>query len=126
MFERLERSEKDCIALRIGDTLTDADLSRLRPYLEEKTDTHGSLFVLLQMDDWRGWESISALWDDLGVTLRVNENVQRLAMVGDAEWERWAAKLSKPFAHGEVRYFDSSQLDEAWAWVCEKSTASRD
>ena len=38
-------------------------------------------------------------------------------MVGDEDWERWMTEVSKPFAEGQLRYFDAADLDAAWAWV---------
>lgn len=120
MYEILNRTEENIIALRVSGKLTASDFKTLRPYLEEKARQHGSLRVLFLMEDWHGWESFAALWEDLKTDVRLNEYVERLAMVGEEDWERWMTTLSKPFAKGQLRYFDRSQIDEAWAWISEE------
>jgi len=117
MYELLDRKTESCIGLRISGRLTEEDLRRLRPFLEERAREHEALYVLLWMDDWEGWASLSALWEDLKTDLSINENVKRLAVVGEANWEQWMTKLTEPFAYGKVRYFNESELEEAWAWI---------
>lgn len=117
MYELLDRKQENCIGLRVSDRLTEEDLRDLRPFLEERAREHEALYLLLWMDDWQGWASLSALWEDLKTDLSINEDVQRLAVVGEANWERWMTRLTEPFAHGEVRYFYESEFDDAWAWI---------
>ncbi|NNF03101.1 MAG: STAS/SEC14 domain-containing protein [Rhodothermales bacterium] len=69
------------------------------------------------MEDWHGWDSLSALWEDLKTDLHLNDQVERLAMVGDENWHKWTAMLTTPFAKGTVRYFNRDQFEDAWAWV---------
>lgn len=117
MYEQLDRTKENCIGLRISDRLTEEDLRRLRLLLEEHARTHGDLYLLLWLDDWQGYASISALWEDLKTDLTINEDVERLAVVGEADWEKWMTKLTEPFAHAEVRYFSESELGDAWVWI---------
>jgi hypothetical protein len=119
MYEILPQSQDDVLGVRASDTLTEADYDRLVPFLEARVREHGPLRVLVLMEDWHGWDSLGALWEDAKMDAHLNEHIERIAMVGDEEWERWMTKLSKPFADGRLRYFDAADLDEAWAWVRE-------
>ena len=123
MYELLDRSEENRVGIRVSGTLTEGDYERLRPLLKQRAREHGPLDVLFLMVDWHGWASLSAMWEDLKTDAALNEKIRRLAMVGEADWERWITKLAEPFARGEVRYFDRSELEKAWAWVEEHSTA---
>lgn len=102
MYDVLDRSEEDRIGLRVSDRLTKDDFGRLRPLLEERAREYGAIHVLLWMDDWHGWASLSTAWEDLKTDAALNDKVRRLAVVGEAEWEQWLTKLTEPFAHGEV------------------------
>lgn len=119
MYEILPQSQDDVLGVRVSGTLTEADYDRLIPFLEARVREHGPLRVLVLMEDWHGWDSIGALWEDAKMDARLNEHVERIAMVGDEEWERWMSKLSRPFAEGQLRYFDAADLDAAWTWVRE-------
>jgi hypothetical protein len=43
----------------------------------------------------------------------------RIAMVGDRRWEKWMVQVCRPFTKAKVRYFDASQIYDAWAWLRE-------
>ena len=117
MYDLLGRSERNVIGVRVTGTLTSSDYEELRPKLEQRTREHGPLRVLILMEDWHGWDSLMALWEDLKTDVRLNEHVERLAMVGEEDWEQWMTEISKPFARGTLRYFDVDELEEAWSWV---------
>ena len=123
MYEILKRTNETVIGIRMTGKLTVADFKTLRPFLEEKARQHGSLRVLFLMEDWHGWDSFAALWEDLKTDLSLNEHVDRLAMVGEENWKKWMTNLSKPFVKGQVHYFDRTQINEAWAWIEESEKA---
>ena len=39
--------------------------------------------------------------------------------MGDKTWEKWMAKVCKPFTMAKIRYFDAAELDAAWTWLKE-------
>lgn len=119
MHEILDRTEGMAIGILVRDTLTASDFRAMRTYLQGKARKYGSLYLLFHMKDWRGWESIEALWEDLKTDVGLNKHVARLAMVGEEDWERWMTSIMKPFAKGKVRYFKEHELDEAWSWIRE-------
>jgi hypothetical protein len=43
-------------------------------------------------------------------------SIERIVMVGDWKWEAW---MAKPFTMAKVKYFEASQIDDAWAWINE-------
>ena len=45
----------------------------------------------------------------------------RIAFVGERRWQKWVAVICKPFTKAEVKYFDASEIETAWAWVREAS-----
>ncbi|MCK4846227.1 MAG: STAS/SEC14 domain-containing protein, partial [Deltaproteobacteria bacterium] len=46
-------------------------------------------------------------------------DLERMALVGEKKWEKWMASFTKPFTKAEVRYFDASEVDQAWEWLRE-------
>ncbi len=124
MYEILDRTTGGQIALRVSGRLTESDLQDLRPYLEGKAEAQEALSLLLWMDDWQGWESISALWEDMKTDLDISDDIERLALVSNANWERWMAHVTEPVLSGDVRSYGADELEEAWTWVREdRSTA---
>ena len=123
MYELLHRNEGsdrsigEVLGIRLAGKLTAADYDRLAPYLKEKAKAHGPLRVLVLMEDWDGWDSLTAMWEDLKLDATLNEHVERLAVVGEEDWERWMTEVTKPLAEGKVRYFEPSALEAAWTWL---------
>ncbi|MBN1909379.1 MAG: STAS/SEC14 domain-containing protein [Pirellulales bacterium] len=99
--------------------LTEADVDKLTPAVDEVIAQQGSIRVLLQLVDFHGWEDRHAAWDHVTFVKHHHRNVERIAIVGDRKWEQWLATLARPFVHATQRYYDESQLDEARQWIHE-------
>jgi hypothetical protein len=100
----------------VSGKLTHDDYHQLVPAFNRLTQEHGKLRVLFEMVDFHGWDA-GALWDDIKFDLKHFSNIERLAMVGDKEWERGMSLFCRPFTTATIRYFDSSAMPEARAWL---------
>ena len=45
--------------------------------------------------------------------------IERIALVGDKAWEKWMAKVCKPFTMAKINYFAVSEVDAAKEWLAE-------
>ncbi|NJW52512.1 SpoIIAA family protein [Salinimicrobium oceani] len=108
--------EQNIIFTIAEDKLTDEDYDRLIPLLEEKIRAFGKIRWYFEMRAFEGW-SLSAMWRDLKFDFSNNEHLERIAMVGNMEWEKQLTKLMKPFTGAEIQFFDSSERDEAKNWI---------
>ena len=121
MLMKLEQSSSDQLGFLASGRLTDNDYrSFLMPEVRQTLEQYPSIKLLFLLEGFRGWE-LRAAWDDLVFGLEINPRVDRLAVVGDQQWERWMTQLAKPFTHGEVHYFDLSQTEQAWQWLGQAS-----
>lgn len=109
--------------VRLNGKLTDADYQQFVPELEKLIERHGSLRLLVEMTDFHGWNA-GALWDDFKVYLKHGNEIGRIAIVGEKSWQEWMTRVSKPFLHSDVRYFDHDHAGEARQWVLEECIAS--
>lgn len=117
MLMKLEQSSSNRLGFLASGLLTDNDYkSFLMPEVRNALQQHKSIRLLFLLEGFRGWE-LQAAWDDLAFALEINPQVDRLAVIGNQQWERWMAQLSKPFTHGEIQYFDLSQVEQAWQWL---------
>ena len=64
------------------------------------------------------------MWEDFKTDSNYNRKVRKTAMVGDKRWQEWMAKLSTPFADGDIKYFERDEMVRAHAWLAE--TTHRD
>ena len=98
MIEELPVQEPGIGVFKASGKLTDADYQQFIPRLEELIHEYGKISVLLELEDFHGWEP-NAAWDDFKLGLAHPQDFERIAIVGDKAWEHWIALLAKPFTH---------------------------
>jgi hypothetical protein len=117
MLTFLERSSENVLGVKATGKLTHADYQFLIPRLEKLIQEHGTIRVLFELEDCRGWEA-GAAWDDLKFGLKHGGDVERCAVVGEKKWQEWMTKLARPFFN--VKYFVKADLERAWQWVLQE------
>lgn len=117
MFEILPRTRGANVAIRLLGSLSEDDILDIRAHLTGLLTEHDALNILFVTEQWTGWDDWRALWEDVKADLRLNDDVERLAMVGKGTVDRLMTEAMKPFAHARVRWFPTGELDDAWAWL---------
>lgn len=106
------------IAVHVSGTLVAADFERFVPEFERILALRGRLRVLFDMAGFHGW-SAGALWEDVKFDIEHFADIERIAMVGETQWEHGMATFCQPFTKATIRYFDHDALAEARAWLDE-------
>ncbi len=73
--------------------------------------------LLIEAQDFHGWSDITALWLHVKFVVGVKRKIERLAIVGEAAWQRRLVSTGRHLLGVEARYFPSDQLDSAKTWV---------
>lgn len=115
---RLEHEQGNFVRIIVSERLTNEDYERLHPELDAEIERHGEVRLVWDMRDFEGWTP-GALWEDAKLDLRHNSDVSRLAMIGETRWQEWMARLTKPFDHAQVHYFDAADRETAYEWIRE-------
>lgn len=89
------------------------------PAVERLVKQHGKIRMLVEMHDFHGWTA-GALWEDISFHATHFNNIERLAIIGETNWEKGMAAFCKPFTAAEVRYFDHTKAAEARDWLAGK------
>lgn len=116
MIDISPAEQDNIIDVKIRDRLTTEDFERFVPYAEEKIQEHGSIRLILEMQEFEGWEA-GAMWEDTKFAARHFTDIDRIAMVGDEKWHQGMALFAKPFTLAEVRYFESAHMPYARNWI---------
>ncbi len=112
--------EGSTFAIRASGKLTHEDYQSFLPKLEEKIKQVGKVSLLLELDNFSGWD-LKAAKDDFTFALKHMGDLERIAIVGDKAWEHWMALMAKPFVLlGTVHYFSQEHMQDAWDWLREK------
>jgi len=106
------------VGFKMSGTLHDEDYKKFVPLVDAEIAKDGKVNVLAQFHDFHGWD-MHALWDDIKFSTTHCTRIKKIALVGDKTWEKWMAKVCKPFTMAKVRYFDASEIDAARAWLAE-------
>ncbi len=107
------------LTLEVSGKLEKADYELFVPEFERLIRQHGKLRVLIDMNDFHGWE-VSALWEDTKFAVKHFSDIDRLAMAGEERWQRGMATFCKPFTKATVRYFEHVDVVEARKWLSEE------
>lgn len=108
--------EGNVLCVEVSGKLTQQDYDDLIPSWEAVIARHGKMRLLFVMRDFSGWEPRAA-WDDFRFDREYGAKVERVAMVGDKNWQEWICKLGGLFTRTEVRYFDLTDLAAAEQWI---------
>lgn len=98
------------------NSLNQDDYDRILPVAEDLLRTHGKLRWYFEMEGFEGWTPTAA-WTDLKFGIQHASDFEKIAMVGDKQWEKWLTQLMKPFTSAEVRFFPTAEKDAAWTWI---------
>jgi len=89
------------------------------PAVEAMFSSQGKVRLLYHLgEDFSGFEAAAA-WDDTKLGLKHLAGWERLALISDIEWVRWAFKIFVLAIPGHVRVFHNRNLAEAKRWVSE-------
>lgn len=116
MLVVLSETEGDVVAVRVSGKLSERDFDRYRMLLREKMALYGKVRLYFEMVGFSGWQPGSFLENAL-FDLVHGRKFRKVAMVGERDWQRWAAGLADLIKSGTVRYFPVSEREFAMAWV---------
>ena len=111
-----DENEGKVLVIQVSGKLTKTDYIYFAPEFERLVQLNGKLRVLFNMAGFHGWEA-GALWEDIKFDLKHFADIERLAMVGDKQWEKGMAAFCKPFTKATIRYFDHAEAAEARSWL---------
>ena len=122
MIETIETGSAKVVGWKLHGTLHDEDYQRFLPQVESILTSQGKVRLFVQFEDFHGWD-VHAAWDDMkfGIRHTIPTSSGSAPMAGDREWEKWMAAPQQTVHRGaKVRYFDRSQIEEAWHWLHEE------
>lgn len=97
-------------------TLDGNDYDDLLPELDSVLAQHPRVNFILFLEAFHGWD-IESFVRELKWDAKNRDRLGRVAIVGDAGWEKAAVSLSKWFLPGNVAYFSVTDEQRAREWV---------
>ena len=104
------------VEARAHGTLDGDDYDVLLPELNALLANGQKLRFLLILDDFHGWD-VESFWRELRWDEQNRDRLERVAIIGEAAWQKWSTLLTKWFVPGNVRYFDRGEEPAAREWL---------
>ena len=105
--------------LRISGILKRSEFDGVQGAAARAIDAGEKPRILAILENFEGWEK-GADWNDLDFMLSHGHEIAKIAIVGEPRWEPEAlAFAGAGFRSAPVKFFPSSQLAAARAWLAE-------
>lgn len=114
---QIDGSAANHTVIRATGKLSKDEIIQLKKDFEVFIKERGTLRVLLDATELEGWDSGSALWQEVIFDFKYLPKIDRLAMVGSKTWQKTLEAALKPFAHPTMRYFEDGQMQQAHDWL---------
>jgi len=118
MIEILTGLPTHTIGFKMSGKLHDEDYKKFVPLVDGEIARDGKVNILAQFHDFHGWD-MHALWDDIKFSTTHCTKIERIALVGEKNWEKWMATVCKPFTMAKTRYFETKDVEAAKKWLAE-------
>ena len=118
MIEQIPMDSEQVLGFKMSGKLQDEDYKTFVPVIDAAIVKHGKVRLLAVFHDFHGWD-LHALWDDIKFSTTHCTKIDRIALVGEKTWEKWMAKVCKPFTMAKIHYFEASEIEAAKAWLAE-------
>lgn len=102
-IELIEDSENGRLDVTASGKLSSDDYERFEPAVSRLIESAGKIKILFVMQDFHGWE-LGAVWEDIKFATKHCRDIDKIAMVGEKEWEKWMAAICKPFTMSKIQY----------------------
>jgi hypothetical protein len=113
----------DVLAIRLIGKLEASAYERATGEIDEFIGKHGRIRLLVDLREFDGWQGLAGLGEHLSLVRDHHRAPQRVAVVGDAEWQRLALRVFSRFLNADARYFDEDDIAAAEAWLKEGQAA---
>ena len=109
-------NEKNILGFEISGKLTDEDFESFVPEIETNLKKHEKLRLLVVFTEFKGWD-LHALWEDIKFDFKHFNDFEKIALVGETNWQKWMSIFCKPFTMARVKYFEKDEIVEAMEWL---------
>ncbi|MFH1781653.1 MAG: STAS/SEC14 domain-containing protein [Patescibacteria group bacterium] len=118
MYDILTESNGKNVGVKVVGRITKEDEDKLIERVNQVVAEHGKINVLFDFTDFTSAE-LKAEIEDFQWLQAHKDKIIKMAAVGSKKYEKMCAEFVKLIFHGDYKYFEESQLLEAWAWLKE-------
>jgi hypothetical protein len=113
-----EKTDTQILEVQVTGELKRQEYRALVAAVERMIERHRKVRVLFNMVGFEV-ETADALWEHLKFDVKGIYEIERLAIVGEKNWEHGSATFCGPstLTTAKLRYFERTQLEDARRWI---------
>lgn len=104
------------LRLAVSGHLSHDDYRAMVPRLEAAIDAHGKISLMADLTALEG-VSARAVLDDFAFDIAHLGDFERIAVVGNRDWQAWSTRLGDHLTSATMRYFQAPDAEAAWTWT---------
>jgi hypothetical protein len=116
VIRKIDGPGNSYLAFEAAGTVDADDVREFQSELGRAANDDAPVRVLVDIVGLKSAE-LGAVWQDMKGVAAYSRLIDRLAVVGDARWERWLATAASLMPGLEARYFEAHQRAEAVLWL---------
>ena len=86
-IELIENADDATLQVAASGKLSSDDYATFEPTVSRLIESAGKIKVLFVMQDFHGWEP-GAVWEDIKFATKHCRDIDKIAMVGEKDWEK--------------------------------------
>lgn len=107
----------DTVRVQLLGKLEPSAYAGVNEELDRWLSTRDRMRLVLDLREFDGWQGLGGLGEHLELVREYRRRPERVAVVGEAAWQRLAAPVMSKFIRAEVKYFPSADFEAASTWV---------
>ena len=116
MFNILEKTHNNLVAIRIEGKINKKDYEDLLPVIEKKSNEHSNINMYLEFHKIEGVTPKAAL-DDIMTYFKYVADFDKIAVIGEDNWGNLLESTSNAFYSARIRFFSFNQKEQAENWI---------
>jgi hypothetical protein len=109
-------ADDGAVKLDVSGQVTKSDIDKFEPAFDRVAADQGPVRMIIELTDFEGWD-FDGFWRDLKFDSRHQDDLERVAIVGEEGWEDLSVRFTNPFFKADMRFFYKTQREEAERWV---------
>jgi hypothetical protein len=93
-------------------------MQKIAAELEGTIAVSGKIRVLIDLQAYP-YTDLGVMWEGLKFAVKHARQLERLALVGGGEVEKWSTRIFSALTFTRCRCFEEGQLEAAWSWLTE-------
>jgi len=121
MIKKLSGSEGATIGVEVSGKITSEDESQWIEIFNKLIEQHDSINILVVLNGKINF-GVDVAYEDLKWTFKHLKNMNKFAIISESRILGWLVAADSPFGKlvgVNEKYFELSQLPEAWRWIKE-------